>query len=448
MYCLWQERRCTRMETFTLTPRTLYMEKIFRVLNNDNITIVAGVRRAGKSCIAKQLEGELRKRYTNGEQIVRYNFETVNAKRLTGDDLIEGFNRDYISDKQNFILLDELTHIDDWEKAINYFCEYANCKIILFSSNRRIISSDLRAVRDGKFDLIHALPLSLPEFMIFQGFQETTPEKTPLLEKRYCRFDERSYTLEEIYKCYITYGGLPIMKPEYMDIERARTVTDGSYGAIVTRDILELGSTRESSAVTDPLLLRSVISIMADSIGDSISATWIGKQTANYLKRPSSTKTVESYIRALLNAQLFYIAEPFDIRLGQVTKAPAKYYVVDAALHNYMTGIRAEDENRMLENKVFFELLRHDYYVYTGRLGKEKVSFMAQREKEKVYVQVAANPGDENMDALVNTLRKIRDNHPKLIISFGHETQRTDDGLLILNALDFLMGYSWSPRAK
>ena len=166
------------------------------------------------------------------------------------------------------------------------------------------------------------------------------------------------------------------------------------------------------------------------------------------MKRPSSTKTIESYIRALLNAQLFYIAEPFDIRLGQVTKAPAKYYVVDAALHNYMTGIRAEDENRMLENKVFFELLRHDYYVYTGRLGKEKVSFMAQREKEKVYVQVAANPGDENMDALVNTLRKIRDNHPKLIISFGHETQRTDDGLLILNALDFLMGYSWSPRAK
>ena len=233
------------------------------------------------------------------------------------------------------------------------------------------------------------------------------------------------------------------MKPEYMDEERAWVVTDGSYGAIVTRDVLEIGNVNGSSTITDTVLLRSVITIMAKSVGDNISATWIGKQTAKYLQRPSSTKTIESYIRALLNAHLFYIAERYDIKADKPLKTLAKYYIVDASLHNYVTGIRAEDESRLLENKVFFELIRRGYQVYNGKRGRDEITLIARIGQKKAYIQVASDSKKENMDRLRSSLIKIRDVYPKVIISFDLKTQILPDGIIALNALDFLMGGTW-----
>lgn len=431
------------LETFDITPRKLYMEKIFHLLDNDNLIMVIGVRRSGKSCLAKQLENELKEKFGDTIQLVRFNFEQINAARISADDLIKYYQEQHVAGKKCYVLLDEVTHVVEWEKAINYISRDSDCKLILFSSNRRIISSELTAVRDNRYDTIHVLPLSLPEFIQFQGFQETTPADTPVWDKRYQRFDERTYTLGEIYKYYITYGGLPIMKPEYMDEERAWVVADGSYGAIVTRDVLEIGNVNGSSTITDTVLLRSVITVMAKSIGDNISATWVGKQTAKYLQRPSSTRTIESYIRSLLNAHLFYIAERYDIRAGKPLKTLAKYYIVDASLHNYVTGIRAEDESRLLENKVFFELLRRGYQVCNGKLGREEITLIARNRQEKAYIQVASDSGEESIDHLISPLRRIRDNYPKSVIAFDRETQILPDGIIVLNALDFLMGGSW-----
>lgn len=431
------------METFNITARNLYMEKIFRLLDNDNIIMVVGVRRSGKSCLAKQLETDLAEKYGDAVKIARFNFEQINAERISADDLIAYYQERHVKGKKSCVLLDEITHVVEWERAVNYIYESSDCKLILFSSNKKIISSKLTAVQNNKYDVIHALPLSLPEFIGFQGFTETTPPDTPAWDKRYMRFDDRSYTLAEIYKYYITYGGLPIMKPEYMDEERAWVITDGSYGAIVTRDVLEIGNVNGSSTITDTVLLRTVITIMAKSVGDNISATWIGKQTAKYLQRPSSTKTIESYIRSLLNAHLFYIAERYDIKAAKPLKTLAKYYIVDASLHNYVTGVRAEDEDRLLENKVFFELLRRDYQVCNGKRGNEEITLIAVKGQKKAYIQVANSSEEGNMDRLRSSLRKIRDVFPKLIIAFDWETQILPDGIIVLNALEFLMGGSW-----
>ncbi|MBR2594026.1 MAG: ATP-binding protein [Firmicutes bacterium] len=430
------------METFSLTPRNTYIRKIFSLLNNENLLFILGVRRSGKSCIAKQLEKELRKKFVSDEFIFRFNFETVNSVRITAEKLIALFDENYKPERQHFIILDEITHVVDWENAINYFSKHKNCKLILFSSHKRIISKKLNAVINNQYDIIHALPLSLPEFIEFQECHEITDKDTPLKDKLYCRFKQRTYNIDEIYKYYITYGGLPVMKPEYMDLERAHVVTDGSYSAVVTHDILEIGSCNGISAITDPVLLRCVITIMAKSIGDNISANGIAKQTEEYLKRSSSTKTIESYIRALMNAHLFYIAERFDIRTGQKLKTLAKYYIVDVGFHNYITGILVEDENRILENKVFFELMRRGYTVYNGKLGRDEINLIAIDGNYRVYVQVTNDLNEQNMDTILGPLRKIRDNHPKLVIAFDQETVTTDDGIIIMNALEFLMGRS------
>ena len=424
-----------------LIRRDLYIEKLLSFAANDNLSFVVGVRRAGKSSIAFQLEKELKNHCSDHEAVIRINFETTGAVRMSSESLIAYVEEKCVNIKKCFLILDEVRHVKEFENAINFFTKNIDCKLFIISSSRRVISEKITAVKEGKFEVVEALPLSLPEFILLQSFEEITPESTPLLEKRYRYLSGKTYTIKEIYKIYITYGGLPVMKPEYMNIERARVITDGSYGAIVTRDILEIGAGEGIPAVTDPVLLRSVISIMAKSIGDNISATWIGKQTAEVLQRPSATKTIESYIRALVNAHLFYVAERYDIRSEQRLKTLAKYYIVDASLHNYVTVNSPEDESRLLENKVFFELLRRGYAVCNGKIGKEGVHLVAKDNFGKFYVQVVNELNEENMEEILSPLRKIRDNHPKIVIVFNGKSSITEDGIIILNALEFLMGY-------
>lgn len=432
------------MEQFTIIHREEIIERIIRHIGNNKLLFVVGVRRSGKSCIAADLERKLSETYDDGTQIVRLNFERINYERIYYDMLIDKIREKCSDQRKHIVLLDEVTHVVGWEKAINEIGEYDNCKIILFSSNRRIISPDLEAVKKGYYGIIPVLPLSLSEFITFQCFYEITDPETPIREKRYKRFDDQEFNVEEIYRYYIRYGGLPVLKPEYMESELAWVVHDGSYAAAVTHDILEIGSRPGESVVTDPALLRSVITIMAKSIGNNISSTWVGKQTQAYLNRVTPSKTIESYLRAILNAHLFYVSERFDIKTDQPLKTLAKYYIVDAGLHNYVTGIRAEAEGRLLENKVFFELIRRGYDVYNGKLGKEEVHLIATKGNERVYVQVASEFDAEKEEALIATLRRIRDHHPKIVVAFGAKTRNTRDGIMILNAMEFLMGVSWN----
>lgn len=431
------------MDSFKILSRTATIDNIMNLIGARRLLFVVGVRRAGKSCIATDLERRLCENAEDDAQIVRINFERLNYERLSYDMLIDKIREKCRDQHNHIVLLDEVTHVIDWEKAINEVSTYNNCQMVLFSSNRRIISPNLTAVQNEEYDVINALPLSLPEFIDFQCFREITSPETPVCEKKYKRFDEQEYTVEEIYKRYIKYGGLPVLKPEYLESKPAWVMLDGSYSAAVTRDILEIGSYPGESVVTDPALLRSVIAIMAKSIGDNISATWIGKQTQSYLNRITPSKTIESYLRAILNAHLFYISERYDIKADQPLKTFAKYYIVDAGLHNYITGVRAKDESRLLENKVFFEFIRRGYNMYNGKLGKDEVHMIATKEHERVYVQVASEFDVAKEEGLMATLRKIRNHHPKLIIAIGEENRITRDGIMILNAMDFLMGASW-----
>ena len=133
------------LETFNITPRKLYTEKIIELLKNDNVVIVLGLRRSGKSCIAKQLESELQEKYGNKIELVRHNFEKITKNRISGDYLIKHFQERHVEGTPCFILLDELTHVVEWEKVINHICQHSDCKLVLFSSNRRVLSSKLTA---------------------------------------------------------------------------------------------------------------------------------------------------------------------------------------------------------------------------------------------------------------------------------------------------------------
>ncbi|MDO4852508.1 MAG: AAA family ATPase, partial [Clostridia bacterium] len=197
------------MDSFTyrlsMLRRDSYLERLLRLVTDDKVVFVVGVRRSGKSCLAIQFEEELRERF---DHVVRYNFETTADVQISAENMIDNFHKNHAKGEKYYIILDEIMRVDHWELAVNYFTENADCKLFLFSSNSRVFSDKLTAVKDDQYDVVEMLPLSLPEFISYQCFKETTPENTPLLQKQYSRFGDKSYTIHDIYSFYTTYGGL------------------------------------------------------------------------------------------------------------------------------------------------------------------------------------------------------------------------------------------------
>ena len=431
------------MSEAIMNPRTFYMDQLFRALDSKNLIIMSGARRVGKSCIAMQLAEELEKTFADKENIIRFDYEKLPSAPATADELIAFLKERFVSAKMNYILLDEIIHIADWELAVNFFYRFDNCKIILISSNRHIFSNRLLAIQENKYDAIHVYPLSFKEFLYFHGFKDTAEASVSLSEKCYKQLDEKICTVQEIYEKYAVYGGLPVSMSEYMDRERAWVVTDGAYGATVTRDILEIYKGGYTT-ITDPVLLRSIVTIMAKNSGEGISSTWISKQTSSQLGRPIAVKTVQSYIRALLDAHLFYFAERFDIRSRQVMKTMGKYYLVDTCYYNYLLNATSGAEFGVFENKVYLELLRRGYTVYNGKLGNEEITFVATKDSETIYIQVAKDLNEHSRERLFSPFKKIRDDSIKVLIALDADDHTafsvTYEGYFVMNGFKFLMG--------
>ncbi len=435
------------MTYITVTPRKVYQKKVLRLLDNGNAVFVLGLRRSGKTCFAMQLEEQLKRRYGDEGNVVYSNFETPRAIRVSIGYLIDKFDEYYDPAKRIVFLMDEITHVRDWEKAANYAFSHPNVKLIFFSSNRSILSDDFDAYRSGRCDIIEMLPLSMEEYVRFRNFKESSPAGAPFVKRRFVDSDGSSLTMTDVYSLYLRGRALPMIEKEFTDEQRVRIVADGTCSSVVLHDILEYGSNLGLSAVTDPALLRCIMTVMAKSMGSNVSATWIGKQVPRYLDRPSSTKTVENYMRALINAHMFYTAQRYDIKSDQKLKTLSKYYIADISLYKYELGTYPETESLMLENRVFFELLRRGWTVYNGKLGQNEIKFVAMNGDDRAYIQIADSFDELARRELLTPLRKIKDNHPKVIISADSETRNTTDGIMIINAVEFLMGSSWG-RSK
>jgi len=426
------------MKDFQAVERPLYNKKLLRLLDSKRVIFVTGVRRSGKSCIALQFEKLLRDTLGEEENIVRVDFEKISTERYTKKEIDEIFLSKYALGGPTVFILDEVSHVADWEKSVNLEYRRSNNRLIIVSSVRSVISDKVDAVRSGDYGVIDVLPLSLGEFVNAHSFTDMTGKAERPHRRRYIASDGAELSLQEVYDLYTKYGGLPVITPEYLDTERVRLVWDGSYSSIVVKDVLEA----DSGSVSDPALLRDIIRILARSTGDNLSATGIAKTVSDEMPKKVAVKTVEHYMRTLINAHLFYMAERFDIRAGQRLKTLSKFYVVDVGLQNYVTGARRDARAATLENKVYFELIRRGYQVFNGKIGSDEVDFIAVNGRSRIYIQVAGSLDTKNQSALLTPLRRIRDNYPKMLISFDDESGTTKDGILTVNALDFLMGDS------
>ena len=384
------------MQKTNLISRELYLRKLRAFRDTDMIKVLTGIRRCGKSSLMKLMAQWLRDNGIEDKQIIEINFESMRFSEMTVEEFYSYITERVIAGKRRYLFFDEVQRITGWEKAVNSFRVDFDCDIYITGSNAYLLSSELSTYLSGRYVEIKVLPLSFREFLDFHGYRvEEYKSLTGKLKKRIKDSNGETFDPKELYEAYAKFGGMPILADVGLEQDRVTAALDGVYSAVVVRDILEREKRKGQRTITDSLLLRKLMMFLADNIGNSVSATSIGNTlvTEGLLeegkrKAKPATHTIQAYIEALKESYIFYEIKRFDIKGKEYLKTLGKYYIVDIGLRNYLLGYRAGDTGHILENIIYFELLRRGYDVAIGKLDHKEVDFIAIKTEEKKYIQV------------------------------------------------------------
>ena len=435
------------VQKFSLKKRDLYLNRMIAFQDTEMIKVITGIRRCGKSSLMKLMAQHLRENGIAQEQVLEMNFESMSFPDMDVRGFYEYVKARILPDKRMYLFFDEVQRIPGWENAVNSFRVDFDCDIYITGSNAYLLSSELSTYLSGRYVEIKVLPLSFREFLDFHGYTVTKKESpTGTLKHRITDQEGDFYDPRELFREYARFGGMPMLADVGLEIQRVTAALDGVYSAAVVNDILEREKRKGQHTITDPLLLRKIIMFLADNIGSNVSATSIGNTLVNEgllkesgRKKPSA-HTIQSYISSLLEAYIFYEIKRFDIRGREYLRTLGKYYIVDTGLRNYLLGYREGDSGHILENIVYFELLRRGYSVAIGKIDGMEIDFIASRADEKKYIQVTENMNaPETRERELAPLRKIRDHYEKSVIALDCDLVQTQDGIKIIRVLDFLL---------
>lgn len=430
----------------TLRKRDLYLKKLIAFKDTEPVKVITGIRRCGKSSLLGLMVEYLKTECKiSSEQIIEINFESYNYKDMSADELYRYVKDRSVLGSRMYLFFDEIQRIDGWENAINAFRVDLYCDIYITGSNAYLLSSEYSTYLSGRCVEIKMLPLSFTEFIDFHGF--ALSESVDALGRgRKVVLDQSGvkYSLRELFDAYINFGGMPGIADVGLDLERSLVLLEGIYSSVVVRDILEREKKRGRRQITDSILLRKIIMFLADNIGNSVSVSSIGNTLTNEglidRKGVPSTHTVQSYVAALLESYFFYEIKRFDIKGKDYLRTLSKYYIVDIGLRNYLLGYRDRNIGHILENIVYFELLRRGYDVAIGKVDSAEIDFVATKADSKLYIQVTESMrGDEVRKRELRPLEAIRDNYKKIILTLDPETERSHGGIETIDLIDWLL---------
>ena len=431
-----------------LKPRKQYLDKLIAFQDMGLIKVVTGIRRCGKSSLLKLMMEYLRERGVHETQIVSMNFESIQFSEMDSKAMYQYVADKAVARQRLYIFLDEVQQVNGWQNAVNAFRVDLDCDIYITGSNAFLLSSELSTYIAGRYVEIKMLPLSFAEFLDFHGYQVESYTVPGGAVKQRVK-DRRGEVLElrDLYEAYVRFGGMPPLVETGLDQERANILLDGIYSAVVVRDILERGRRKEQRAITDALLLRKIILFLADNIGNNTSSASIGRTLVSEglleeggRKTKPAVQTISAYIDALLESYVFYEVRRFDIKGKDYLRTLGKYYIVDTGLRTYLLGNRGGDTGHILENVIYFELLRRGYDVAIGKIGDKEIDFIATKTDEKIYYQVTESlTSTETRARELTPLTAVQDNYDKVVIAMEPGLERDIEGIKVIGALEFLL---------
>lgn len=396
-----------------MIKRKFYLEKIVKLIDTEDIKVITGVRRCGKTVLLKQIIDELENRGIASENIIYMSFESSKYKNIRNDDDLDEF----IFSKTNnlngkiYLLFDEIQKVKNWEVSLNSYRVDLECDIYITGSNSQLLSGELATLISGRYISINMLPFSFKELIQY--------------------YDEMHENIDEIklFEQYLSYGGFPGLL-NYENEEKEKYLYD-LYSTIVLNDILY------KNKVKDLDLLERLMEFMISNIGQLFSANSISKYIKNE-NRKTTPHTIINYMDYARNAFIFYQIKRENIKQKRKLLISDKYYLVDSGFYFIFNESTQRNWGQLLENIVFLELIRQGYSITIGKIQDLEVDFVCRKANQIKYIQVSQSILDENTRKReFKLLEKISDSYPKYVISMD-SFDFSANGIIHLNIIDFL----------
>ena len=390
-----------------------YLNFLIEWKEQQIIKVVSGSRRCGKSTLFDLFQAQLLSEGVSAEQIISINFEEAENEPLRDYRALYDYVRGkMLPDRMNYIFLDEIQHVTDYQKAVDSLFVKKNADVYLTGSNAYFMSGELATLLSGRYVELKMLPLSFRE---------------------YASAFDRGISKEELYRNYVYNSSFPYT----VGLNSRRNIhayLDGIFNTVVLNDIVA------RKKIQDPSMLKSVLKFMFDNIGNPCTIKKIADSMTS-AGRKISNHTVENYLEGITESLLMYRVGRYDIKGKEYLQLLDKYYLADVGLRYYLLGTRNVDQGHILENVVYLELLRRGYQVYIGKVGAAEVDFVAQDYNGNLeYYQVAWTVRDEStLTRELKPLDSISDHNPKYLLTMDNDPPISYNGIRQKYALDWLL---------
>ena len=390
-----------------------YLQQIAAWIGKPVIKVMIGQRRVGKSMFMFQIMEHIKKTDRKAN-IIYINAEEEEFQHIRNyRDLQKEINAKLSGKTRNYLFIDEIQDIREFERALRSYLAKNECDIYCTGSNSNLMAGELASYLSGRYMEFKIHPLSFTEFCLFHNLQKNNDA---LLK-------------------YFRFGGMPFLRNLPLEEGTAGEYLQSIYNTILLRDIAERYDIRNLH------LLKTLSRYIADSAGSVFSSLSIGK----YLKSTGlqvSSKSILDYMYYLKNALLVNQVEKYDLKGKKIFSSGGKIYFEDLGLRNNIVGgFKINDIQKILENCVYMHLARQGYKVFVGQLNSQEIDFIAEKNGKKIYVQVAYKLSlRATIDREFGNLLMIKDNFPKFLVSMDELAGNDYQGIRHIHALDFLLG--------
>ena len=407
-----------------MIQRKEFLNELIKWKNEKVIKVITGMRRAGKSTLLMQYQDYLRQSRVEENRIVSINFEELEYEELCDYRKLYDYIKDrLIEGKTTYIFLDEIQKVKDFEKVIDSIYVKSDTDIYITGSNAKLLSGELATYLGGRYVEFVIYPFSFGEY----------------LESR--KQSEDDISISEEFKAYIDFGGMPFLINLNEDREASMQYLRDVYNSVILKDVVKRNNIR------DVELLERIITFVMANVGHTFSA----RSVSNYLKsenRKVAAETVLNYIKACQDAYLFYRFNREDLAGKKILTINEKYYIADHGLREAVYGSNTRDMDQLLENIVCMELLCRGCNVTIGKAGEKEIDFIAEKEGDKLYIQVAyLLPTEDTIKREFGVYESIKDNYPKYVLSMD-EFDMSRNGIKHFNVRDFLLMEEWGDKIK
>ena len=390
--------------------RRKYLDDIIRTIGTEDIKVITGVRRSGKSFLLDDFKKYVIENVKDAN-IISFDLSSLKYEELREYHALNDYvEKHYVNNKRNFLFIDEVQMCKGFELALNSLHASRKYDIYITGSNAFLAGSDLATLFVGRTYTIEVYPFSFAEFMRYFNYQD-----------RYEAFDK-----------YVREGGMS-GSYEYQTLEDKYGYLRETYDTLIVRDIEEKHGVK-NVAVMDRL---------SDFLMDNASKPTSTRNITNTLisnKIEASNKTIAEYVKYLCEAYAFYKVRRYDIKGKRYLTSTDKYYLSDHAFRYAKLGTKVANFGDTYENIVAIELMRRGYEVYVGAMRDSEIDFVAIKDGEKLYIQVSYLIIErETMEREVAPLINIPGGYQKLLIAGTRQSEMQYEGIRIVDIADWLM---------